>query len=86
MAAQLSLAFVALLAVLLDYRTFNGIAAGSAFLVLMAGVKLLETRSARDLTVLIFISYFLQFAALLRSQNLLQLPLLLTARWSRRAR
>ena len=60
-----------------SYRTFNGIAAGSAFLVLMAGVKLLETRSARDLTVLIFISYFLQFAVLLRSQNLMQLPLLL---------
>ena len=37
------LAFVALLAVLLDYRTLNGIDAGTALLVLMAGMKLLET-------------------------------------------
>ena len=75
---RLALTALATLGVFLSYRTFNGLAAGSAFLVLMAGVKLLETRSARDLTVLIFISYFLQFAALLRSQNLLQLPLLLS--------
>ncbi len=74
---RVALTGLATLGVFVSYRTFNGIAAGSAFLVLMAGVKLLETRSARDLTVLIFISYFLQFAVLLRSQNLMQLPLLL---------
>jgi len=60
--------------VLGTYRTLNGIEAGTAFLVLMAGVKLLETRSARDLTVLLFIAWFLIFAALLRSQGLPQLP------------
>jgi hypothetical protein len=48
------LAFVALLAVLLDYRTINGIDAGTALLVLMAGMKLLETRTVRDLTVIVF--------------------------------
>ena len=53
-------------AVLGTYRTFNGIEAGTAFLVLMAAVKLLETRAARDLTVLVFIAWFLLFAALLR--------------------
>ena len=44
------LAFVALLAVLLDYRTLNGVDAGTALLIVMAGMKLLETRTVRDLT------------------------------------
>jgi transglutaminase-like putative cysteine protease len=64
-------------AVLGTYRTLNGIEAGTAFLVLMAAMKLLETRAARDLTVLVFIAWFLLFAALLRSQSLLHLPWLL---------
>jgi transglutaminase-like putative cysteine protease len=67
----------ATLAILATYRTLNGIEAGTSFLVLMATVKLLETRTGRDLTVLIFIAYFLLFAALLRDQSLPQLPLLL---------
>jgi transglutaminase-like putative cysteine protease len=64
------------IAVLGTYRTVNGIEAGTAFLVLLAGVKLLETRGARDLTVLVFITYFLFYAALLRDQGLAQLPYL----------
>jgi len=64
------------LAVLLAYRTINGIEAGTAFLVLMAAVKLLETRRPRDLTVLAFIAYFLLYAAMLRDQRLTQLPYL----------
>ncbi len=70
-------AAAATLAVLGTYRTLNGIEAGTVFLALMAGVKLLETRAARDLTVLAFIAYFLLYAALLRDQGLLQLPYLL---------
>jgi len=65
------------LAVLATYRTVNGIEAGTVFLALMAGVKLLETRTSRDLTVLVFIAYFLLYAALLRDQRLPQLPYLL---------
>ena len=49
------LAFVALLAVLLDYRTLNGVDAGTALLIVMAGMKLLETRTVRDLTVIVFL-------------------------------
>ena len=75
------LAFVALLAVLLDYRTINGIDAGTALLVLMAGMKLLETRTVRDLTVIVFLSYFALFAAFLYNQNLLRLPYLLVTTW-----
>ena len=70
-------AVAATVAVLASYRTLNGIEAGTAFLVLMAGVKLLETRTSRDLTVVVFICYFLLYAALLRDQQLRQLPWLL---------
>ncbi len=72
-----TLAVLAVVATLLSYRTLSGIEAGTAFLALMAGVKLLETRSARDLTVLVFIAYFLLYAALLRDQRLPLLPWLL---------
>jgi len=75
------LAFVALLAVLLDYRTLNGIDAGTALLVVMAGMKLLETRTVRDLTVIVFLSYFALFAAFLYNQSLLRLPYMLVAAW-----
>jgi transglutaminase-like putative cysteine protease len=63
------------------YRTLNGIEAGTAFLVLMAAAKLLETRASRDLAVVVFISWFLLYAALLREQSLLQLPWLLGSAW-----
>ena len=49
---RVALTALATLGIFLSYRTFNGLAAGSAFLVLMAGVKLLETRSPRDLTTI----------------------------------
>jgi protein-glutamine gamma-glutamyltransferase len=75
------LAFVALLAVLLDYRTLNGIDAGTALLVVMAGMKLIETRTVRDLTVIVFLSYFALFAAFLYNQSLLQLPYMLVTAW-----
>jgi transglutaminase-like putative cysteine protease len=68
---------VATVAILGTYRTLNGIEAGTAFLVLMAAAKLLETRTSRDLTVILFISWFLLYAALLREQSLAQLPWLL---------
>lgn len=71
------IAVAAAAVVLGTYRTLNGIEAGTAFLVLMAGVKLLETRGARDLTVIVFIAWFLLYAALLRDQRLPQLPFLL---------
>ena len=75
------LAFVALLGVLLDYRTLNGIDAGTALLIVMAGMKLLETRTVRDLTVLVFLSYFALFAAFLYNQSLLRLPYMLITAW-----
>ena len=71
---RIAIVIVATVAVFGTYRTLNGIEAGTAFLVLMAAAKLLETRTARDLTILVFISWFLLYAALLRDQGLLQVP------------
>ncbi len=75
------LAFVALFAVLLDYRTLNGIDAGTALLIVMAGMKLLETRLVRDLTVIVFLSYFALFAAFLYNQSLTRLPYMIVTAW-----
>jgi len=74
-------AFGALLGVLTTYRTLNGVEAGTALLVVMAGMKLLETRTVRDLTVIVFLSYFALFAAFLYNQALLRLPYMLLSAW-----
>lgn len=74
-------ALMAMFSVLTMYRTLNGLEAGTALLAAMAGVKLLETRTVRDLTVLIFLAYFLLFAGFLYNQSLLQLPYMLFAAW-----
>ena len=74
-------ALAALLGVLMNYRTINGIDAGTALLVLMAGMKLMETKSTRDLTVIVFLSYFALFAAFLYNQSMLLLPYLLLTTW-----
>jgi transglutaminase-like putative cysteine protease len=74
-------AFCALLGVLFTYRTLNGVEAGTALLVVMAGMKLLETRSTRDLTIIVFLSYFALFAAFLYNQQLLRLPYMIGTVW-----
>jgi len=78
---RITLAFAALLGVAASYRTLNGIDAGTALLVVMAGMKLLETNSTRDLTVVVFLAYFALFAAFLYNQNLLLLPYMLFTAW-----
>jgi transglutaminase-like putative cysteine protease len=74
-------AMMGLLAVLAIYRTVNGVEAGTALLVVMGGMKLLETRTVRDLTVIVFLAYFALFAAFLYDQSLIKLPYLLAATW-----
>jgi uncharacterized protein YjeT (DUF2065 family) len=51
-ALRISLAVTLVAGVLLSYRTFNGLEAGSGLLVAMASMKLLETRARRDVQVL----------------------------------
>jgi protein-glutamine gamma-glutamyltransferase len=63
------IAGAAVLLLFIELHTFNGLAAGSALLSLVAGLKLLETQSRRDLYVVSFIVFFLCLAALLRSES-----------------
>ena len=68
--ALLALALVVL--VLARFRTLNGLAAGTTLLILMAGLKLLETRTRRDYFVLVGTGLFLLLAACLDRQDLLR--------------
>ncbi len=58
----------AFLAVAINYRSISGVEAGSALLLVMGGMKLLETRSERDRILVVFIGLFLLFAVFLREQ------------------
>ena len=71
--ALLALALVAL--VLVRFHTLNGLAAGTTLLLLMAGLKLLETRAARDQFVMVGAGLFLLLAACLDRQELVRAPL-----------
>jgi protein-glutamine gamma-glutamyltransferase len=75
------IAVAAMLGVLATYRTLNGLEAGSAFLLVMGGMKLLETHNRRDMTVVVFVAFFLLFASFLYDQTLLRLPYLLVSVW-----
>jgi transglutaminase-like putative cysteine protease len=75
------IAICAMLGVLVTYRTLNGLEAGSAFLVVMGGMKLLETHNRRDMTVVVFVACFLLFATFLYNQSLLRLPYMLGTVW-----
>lgn len=77
--ALLALALVVL--VLARFRTLNGLAAGTTLLILMAGLKLLETRTRRDYFVLVGTGLFLLLAACLDRQDLLRVPLYALETW-----
>src|SRR5262249_5855480 len=61
--------------------TLNGLAAGTTLLALMAGLKLLETRTARDQLVMVASGLFLLLAACLHRQDLARLPLYAAQVW-----
>jgi transglutaminase-like putative cysteine protease len=67
--------------VLLRFHTLNGLAAGSALLMLMAAMKLLETRTRRDQFVIIGAGLFLLVAACLDRQDLARVPLYALQVW-----
>jgi transglutaminase-like putative cysteine protease len=71
--ALLALALVAI--VIVRFHTLNGLAAGTTLLLLMAGLKLLETRAARDQFVMVGAGLFLLLAACLDRQQLVRAPL-----------
>ncbi|HTV97878.1 MAG TPA: DUF3488 and transglutaminase-like domain-containing protein [Steroidobacteraceae bacterium] len=80
-ALRLGIAAAAILLLFVQLRTFNGLSAGTALLSLVAGLKLLETRSRRDLFVLALIVYFLSLAALLRSESFWLFAYLIGVAW-----
>jgi transglutaminase-like putative cysteine protease len=69
----LGLALVA--AVFAQFQTLNGLAAGTAMLMLMVAIKLLETHGRRDQYVVIGGALFLLLAACLARQELVRVPL-----------
>ncbi|HET9405149.1 MAG TPA: DUF3488 and transglutaminase-like domain-containing protein [Burkholderiales bacterium] len=62
------IAISAALGVFISYRTIFGRDAGVTLLVIMLGLKLLETRTLRDAMLLIFLGYFLVITNFLRDQ------------------
>jgi transglutaminase-like putative cysteine protease len=80
-ALRMSVAVLAVALLFLQFRTFNGITAGTALLSLMAGLKLLEARTNRDVCVVILIVYFLSLAALLTGNSFWLLTYLIGVCW-----
>jgi transglutaminase-like putative cysteine protease len=78
---RLLLAFIAFFGVLADYRTINGVEAGSALLVVMVALKFLESQQHRDQLVLMIIAYFLMFAGLLTERSPLTAVYLFALVW-----
>jgi len=74
---RVPLVFAAFAAVLASYRGISGIEAGSALLIIMLALKLLETKQSRDLTVVTLIGWFLMFSVLLREQEMWAIPYIL---------
>jgi len=68
-------------AVALRFRTLNGLAAGTALLVVMGALKVAESRARRDDAIVIGVSLFLLLAAGLAGQSLIRVPLYLLALW-----
>jgi len=70
------------IAVLLFFHTLNGLAAGTALLVVMGSVKLLEANRRRDRLIVIGAALFLLASACLESQSLPRVPLYALHAWA----
>ncbi|MBN8280835.1 MAG: DUF3488 domain-containing protein, partial [Gammaproteobacteria bacterium] len=69
-----ALTFAGSFAVVFSYRRISGLDAGSALLILMLALKMLETRSTRDRSIVILIAWFVLFAGFLREQSVASVP------------
>lgn len=79
--ARAALALLLVAAVLMRFHTLNGLTAGTALLVPMAALKLLETRTPRDQLVMVGAGLFLLVAACLDRQSLVRAPLYVLQVW-----
>lgn len=78
---KLGVAFLLIAAIFARFQTLNGLAAGTALLVVMGAIKLLETHTRRDRYVTIGATTFLLLAACLDRQGLMRAPLYLVHAW-----
>jgi transglutaminase-like putative cysteine protease len=78
---RVALGTALLVAVLAQFSTISGLAAGTALLAAMGAVKLLETRNRRDHYIVLGVSLFLMLAACLDRQSLLRVPLYVAHTW-----
>jgi transglutaminase-like putative cysteine protease len=79
--ARMAVVVVLTLAVLLSFRTLNGVDAGASLLVAMAALKLMETQRQRDWLIVLGSSLFLLLAACLDAQSLWRTPLYAGELW-----
>ena len=76
------LALALLAGVLIQYRTVNGLGPGTALLVSMGAVKLLETRGRRDRYIMVAVALFLMLSACLDRQSMVRAPFYLLLTWA----
>jgi transglutaminase-like putative cysteine protease len=79
--AKVGVAMILIAAVLMQFHTLNGLSAGTALLVVMGAIKLLETFTRRDRYVVIGSTMFVLLAACLDRQGLTRAPLYLLEAW-----
>ncbi|HEY6124786.1 MAG TPA: DUF3488 and transglutaminase-like domain-containing protein [Steroidobacteraceae bacterium] len=72
---------VLVFAVAASFHTLNGLAAGTALLLVMGALKLVESRARRDEGIVIGVSLFLLLASVLATQSLARVPLYLLVVW-----
>jgi transglutaminase-like putative cysteine protease len=75
------LAALAIPLLFLRFHTFNGLVAGTALLSVAAGLKLLETKTRRDIYIITLIIYFVSLAALLQGDSFWLLAYLIGVCW-----
>jgi protein-glutamine gamma-glutamyltransferase len=80
-AVRALIAFSLVAAVFFRFHTLNGLNPGTALLVMMTAIKLLETFTRRDQYIVLAGSLFLLLAACLDRQGLLRAPLYLLEAW-----
>jgi transglutaminase-like putative cysteine protease len=80
-ALRLGVTVVAIALLFAQFRTFNGLSAGTALLALVAGLKMLETETQRDIYVVTLCIYFVSVSALLESTSFWQFAYLIAVCW-----
>jgi transglutaminase-like putative cysteine protease len=80
-AVLLTIAALAVPLLFVRFHTFNGLVAGTALLATTAGLKLLETKTRRDIYIITLLIYFVSLAALLEGDSFWLLAYLIGVCW-----